>query len=92
MLRLLLDLQQQLPLQLAVAHCNHSMRPDAAANAAFVRQQVQQLGLEYFEVTADQQLKSEVRRCCLLYGRFAVQLQLRCTAGVCRCLASNQKL
>jgi tRNA(Ile)-lysidine synthase TilS/MesJ len=62
MLRLLLDLRQQWPLQLVVAHCNHSMRPDAAANAAFVRQQAQQLGLDYLEVTADQQLKSEVRR------------------------------
>jgi tRNA(Ile)-lysidine synthase TilS/MesJ len=61
LLRLLLDLQQHWPLELVVAHCNHSMRPDAAANAAFVRQQAQQLGLDYLEVIAEQQLKSEVK-------------------------------
>ncbi|KAF6265067.1 hypothetical protein COO60DRAFT_1113854 [Scenedesmus sp. NREL 46B-D3] len=59
LLRLLLDVQQQWPLQLSVAHCDHRMRPDAAANAAFVRQQVQQLGLDYREAVAEQQLKSE---------------------------------
>lgn len=69
LLRLLLDLQQQWPLQLVVGHCNHCMRPDAAANAAFVRRQAQQLGLAYHEATADQQLKSEVSMLLLVARR-----------------------
>jgi hypothetical protein len=82
LLRLLLDLQQQWPLQLVVAHCNHCMRPDAAANAVFVRQQVQQLGLEYCEASADWQLRSEV--CVLVLTRL---FQGVCCSSHSTCIA-----
>lgn len=64
LLRLLTDLTtgQHWPLQLVVAHCDHNMRPDSSANAAFVRRQAEQLGLEYHQRVAEQQLKGEVGR------------------------------
>jgi tRNA(Ile)-lysidine synthase TilS/MesJ len=62
MLQILLDLQQPhlWPLQLVIAHCDHQMRADSAANAEFVQQHARQLGLVYLERTADQRLGSEV--------------------------------
>jgi tRNA(Ile)-lysidine synthase len=50
--RLLLDLQPKWHWQLAIGHCNHGWRSDAADNAAQVQQVAQEWGLAYYGVTA----------------------------------------
>lgn len=52
LLRLLLDLQPKWNWRLAVAHCNHGWRSDAAANAAHVRQLAATWQLPYHEAIA----------------------------------------
>lgn len=59
LIRLLLDLQPKWDWQIAIAHCNHRWRPDATANADYVRQLAQAWQLPYFEATAPELTKSE---------------------------------
>lgn len=48
LLRVLLELQAELGIVLAVAHFNHSLREQAAADEAFVAELAQSLGLDFF--------------------------------------------
>jgi hypothetical protein len=61
--RLLLDLAPVLGLRLTVAHCDHRMRPDSAACAAYVRGWAAAQGLACVEAAASAPLHSEVRQC-----------------------------
>lgn len=59
LLRLLVDLQPKWHWNLAIAHCNHRWRSDAAANAAHVEALASSYQLPYYGVTAVEELTSE---------------------------------
>jgi tRNA(Ile)-lysidine synthase TilS/MesJ len=59
---LLCHLAPHHPLELVVGHCDHGMRPDAAANARHVERAAAALGLPFVAAQASPgQLTSEVR-------------------------------
>jgi tRNA(Ile)-lysidine synthase len=64
LLQLLWELRKQVQLELAVAHCDHRVRPDSQANAAFVEAAAARLGLPFaLRVAGDEQdLSKEVKR------------------------------
>lgn len=48
LLHLLLELSREIPLTVVVAHFNHKLRDEAAADEAFVRAEAKRLGLRFF--------------------------------------------
>ncbi|GBF91990.1 hypothetical protein Rsub_04714 [Raphidocelis subcapitata] len=79
--QLLLDLAPVLGLRLTVAHCDHRMRPDSAACAAYVRGWAAARGLAYLEAVATAPLRSEAQARDWRYGALA---SLAAEAGCCR--------
>ena len=59
LIQLLLDLQPKWGWELAIAHCNHRWRVDAAANAQYVNELATLWQLPYHQATADTDLLSE---------------------------------
>ncbi|MFQ3626274.1 MAG: tRNA lysidine(34) synthetase TilS [Cyanobacteriota bacterium] len=57
--QLLLDLQPKWGWELAIAHCNHRWRPDAGANADYVRSLAESWGIPVFIETATDSPASE---------------------------------
>src|SRR5713226_7893382 len=53
LLHLLLDLRDEYAFVLHVAHLNHRMRPDAGADAEFVRQTASRLGIPATDAQVD---------------------------------------
>lgn len=86
--QLMLDISPVLDLQLVVAHCDHSMRPDSAACAEYVRQWAADRGLEHHVAVADVALRSEVGLHLMPSSK---RLLHRCCAEVhaCRVCASQ---
>ena len=71
MARLLLDLQPKWGWRLAVVHCDHRWRADAAENAAHVAQLAQQWQIPYWIETAQTPPPSEAAARAWRYGVFA---------------------
>ncbi|MDB9520242.1 tRNA lysidine(34) synthetase TilS [Roseofilum reptotaenium CS-1145] len=59
LLKLLLDLQPNWRWHLAVAHCDHQMRPDSATNAQHVSEVTGHWNLSFYQKTAEQPLQGE---------------------------------
>jgi len=59
LLKLLLDLQPKWGWQLGVAHCDHQMRPDSAANAQQVSEMAGHWRLQFYQKTANCPLHGE---------------------------------
>lgn len=59
LLKLLLDLQPKWGWQLAVAHCDHQMRSDSAANAQQVSEMAGHWNLQFYQKTANRPLHGE---------------------------------
>lgn len=59
LIRLLLDLQPKWGWKLAIAHCNHRWRPDAEANALYVRDLAAQWQVPYHQATATVDVATE---------------------------------
>jgi tRNA(Ile)-lysidine synthase len=71
LVRLLLDLQTQWGWELAIAHCNHRWRPDAASNADYVANLAATWCVPYYGVTADEVPSSEAAAREWRYGVLA---------------------
>lgn len=71
LMRLLLDLQPKWGWELAIAHCNHRWRPDAADNAAYMEEVAQAWQVPYFCKIAVEIPTSEAAARAWRYGALA---------------------
>jgi len=71
LMRLLLDLQPKWGWELAIAHCNHRWRADAADNAAYVEEVAQAWRVPYFCKTAAEVPPSEAAARAWRYAALA---------------------
>jgi tRNA(Ile)-lysidine synthase len=71
LIRLLLDLQPKWDWELAIAHCNHRWRPDAAINADYVANLATTWHIPYYSATADELPSSEAAAREWRYGVLA---------------------
>ena len=61
LIRLLLDLQPKWDWDVAIAHCNHRWRTDAAANAEYVAGLAQTWSIPYYELTVTDEQLPEIK-------------------------------
>ncbi|MDJ1175271.1 tRNA lysidine(34) synthetase TilS [Roseofilum capinflatum] len=88
LLKLLLDLQPKWGWQLGVAHCDHQMRSDSAANAQQVSEMAGHWNLQFYQKTAERPLHGEA---AARSWRYSALIELAETHGFSRVVTGHTK-